>query len=150
MLLRLVLVVAVLLAATGLGVWWRSRQGRFVPAPAGPAGPTSHGERLTSAEIGSALGVRTTLLQFSSAVCAPCRRVAAVLTQLAAEQPGAVHVELDAEQHLGLVRRLHVLRTPTVFVLDPTGSVVGRLSGETTRTQMLAALGSCPEAVPSR
>ncbi|MFI2753641.1 thioredoxin family protein [Cellulomonas sp. P22] len=150
MLLRAVLVVTVLVAAAGLGVWWRSREGRFTLVPSGPTAPTDRAERLTATEIGIPLGERTTLLQLSSAVCAPCRRVREVLTELAAERPGTVHAELDVEQHLGLVRRLNVLRTPTVLVLDAAGTVVGRMSGATTRAQALAAIESCPGAVPGR
>lgn len=149
MLLRLVLVVAVLVAATGLGVWWRARQGRFVAAAGASEGAGGAG-RLTAGEIGAALGERATFVQFSSAVCAPCRRVRDVLAQLAAQAPGVVHVELDVEQHLGLVRRVNVLRTPTVLLLDGAGTVVGRVSGEATRAQMLAVLESCPEAAPGR
>ncbi len=43
------------------------------------------------------LGERATLLQFSSAFCAPCRTTRVVLADVAAGQPGVVHVEVDAE-----------------------------------------------------
>jgi len=51
-------------------------------------------------------------------------------------------VEIDAESHLELVRRLDVMRTPTVFVLDPRGAVVRRASGLPRREQVLAALAA--------
>ena len=35
--------------------------------------------------------------------------------------PGVTHVEIDAEHHLDLVRRVGVLRTPTTLVLDARG-----------------------------
>ena len=35
--------------------------------------------------------------------------------------PGVTHVEVDAEHHLDLVRRLGILRTPTTLVLDAAG-----------------------------
>ena len=42
---------------------------------------------------------------------------------------GVAHVEVDAEHHLDLVRRLGVLRTPTVLVLDPQGRITRRAPG---------------------
>ena len=50
------------------------------------------------------------------------------------------HVEVDAEEHLDLVRRLGVLRTPTTLVLDAAGREVTRASGAPRPAQVLAAL----------
>jgi thiol-disulfide isomerase/thioredoxin len=97
---------------------------------------------LTSAELGSSLGERATLLQFSSAFCAPCRATRTLLTDVAGRLDGVSHVEIDAESHLDLVRRLDVMRTPTVIVLDARGAVVRRASGQPRRDQVLAALGA--------
>ena len=58
----------------------------------GPRGPTD-------------LGERATLLQFSSAFCAPCRATRRVLGEVAGLVPGVTHVEVDAEHHLDVVRR---------------------------------------------
>lgn len=54
--------------------------------------------------------------------------------------PGTAHVEIDAEERLELVRRLGILRTPTVLVLDPAGRVVSRASGQPRRADVLTAL----------
>ena len=54
---------------------------------------------------------------------------------------GVAHVEIDAESHLDLVRRLDVMRTPTIFVLDADGRVVKRASGAPRKADVLAALG---------
>jgi thioredoxin-like negative regulator of GroEL len=51
-----------------------------------------------------------------------------------------VHLEVDAEQHLDVVRRLGILRTPTTIVLSAAGAEVTRASGAPTRQQVLAAL----------
>jgi hypothetical protein len=51
-------------------------------------------------------------------------------------------VEVDAESHLDLVRRLHVRRTPTVLVLDAEGRIVRRASGQPRRADVVAALGA--------
>ena len=90
------------------------------------------------------LGERATLLQFSSAFCAPCRATRRVLGEVAGLVPGVTHVEVDAEQHLDAVRRLRVLRTPTTLILDPVGREVSRASGLPQRDQVLAALARVP------
>jgi thiol-disulfide isomerase/thioredoxin len=86
------------------------------------------------------LGERATLLQFSSAFCAPCRVTRRVLEDVAGAVPGVVHIEVDAEHHLDLVRRLGIQRTPTTLVLDSAGHEVSRASGAPTRQQVLASL----------
>jgi thiol-disulfide isomerase/thioredoxin len=86
------------------------------------------------------LGERATLLQFSSAFCAPCRATRRVLEEVAGIVPGVRHVEIDAEHHLDLVRRLGVLRTPTTLVLDPQGREVTRASGAPTKQAVIASL----------
>lgn len=95
---------------------------------------------LTPGDIGQPLGERATLLQFSSAFCAPCRATRVLLTDVAGGLDGVAHVEVDAESHLDLVRRLDVVRTPTVMVLDARGAIVRRASGLPTRDQVLTAL----------
>ena len=85
-------------------------------------------------------GDRATLLQFSSAFCAPCRATRRILAGVAGAVPGVSHVEVDAEGHLELVRRLGILRTPTTLVLDADGREVTRASGAPRTEQVLAAL----------
>ena len=96
------------------------------PARAGRGqrlGPRPRGRpRSTADELGRRpLGDRATLVQFSSAFCAPCRATRVVLDEVAGMVDGVAHVEVDAEAHLDLVRRLDVRRTPTVLVLDADG-----------------------------
>ncbi|MFI5696636.1 TlpA family protein disulfide reductase [Kribbella sp. NPDC051586] len=97
-------------------------------------------ERVTAAELGGELGERATLLQFSSAFCAPCRVTRRTLAEVEGMVDGVRHVELDAESHLELVRRLDILRTPTTLVLDSTGAVVKRASGAPRKPDVIAAL----------
>ncbi|MFJ1668793.1 TlpA family protein disulfide reductase [Streptomyces bottropensis] len=98
-------------------------------------------KRLDAAELGEGLGERATLVQFSSAFCAPCRATRRVLAEVAGVVPGVAHVEIDAEEHLGLVRRLDILKTPTVLVLDAEGRIVRRATGQPRRADVIAALG---------
>ena len=97
-------------------------------------------ERLDFAELGSSLGERATLVQFSSAFCAPCRATRVLLADIADKTPGVVTIEIDAGERLDLTRKLNILRTPTVLVLDADGRVSRRASGLPRRDQVLGAL----------
>jgi thiol-disulfide isomerase/thioredoxin len=126
------------LAASGtFGLVWRRRNGRTRAVP-------DHGA-LGAADL-AALGIertgeRATLVQFSSAFCAPCRATRRILGEVASLVDGVAYAEVDAESHLDAVRRFHVLRTPTVLVLDRDGRVVVRASGQPRKADVLAAVG---------
>ncbi|WP_431313369.1 TlpA family protein disulfide reductase [Streptomyces antnestii] len=96
---------------------------------------------LGAGQLGEELGERATLVQFSSAFCAPCRATRRVLGEVAGMVPGVAHVEIDAEDRLDLVRELGVLKTPAVLVLDASGHIVRRASGQPRRADVIAALG---------
>jgi thiol-disulfide isomerase/thioredoxin len=133
--------VAVLIAATAFGAVWRRRQGRLrTPAAPGPGG----GPALTAADLRHDLGARATLVQFSSAFCAPCRATRQILAEVAGMVDGVTHVEIDAESRLDLVRRLNVYSTPTVAVLAPDGRIVRQASGQPRKADVIAALGQMP------
>ena len=133
------ILLAVLLLSTAGGAVHRARNGRVVDrAPADTLLPVL-------AALGAEPGARATLLQFSSAFCAPCRATRRVLGEVVELVPGVAHVEVDAEQHLDVVRRLGILKTPTTLVLDAAGREVKRASGQPRKADVLAALG---QAVP--
>ncbi|MEU9137870.1 thioredoxin family protein [Streptomyces sp. NPDC048404] len=131
----LVVCVLVLAAASVYGVLHRRRSGRV--RVRGRDG----GRLLGAAELGEALGERATLVQFSSAFCSPCRATRRVLGEVAGMVPGVSHVEIDAEDHLDLVRDLGILKTPTVLVLDAGGRIVRRATGQPRKADVIAALG---------
>ncbi|WP_432027545.1 TlpA family protein disulfide reductase [Streptomyces sp. 1222.5] len=131
----LVVCVAVLLAATVFGVLHGRRSGRV------RVRGRDDGKRLGAAELGGELGERATLVQFSSAFCAPCRATRRILGEVAGMVPGVTHLEIDAEDRLALVRELEILKTPTVLVLDAEGRVVRRATGQPRKADVIAALG---------
>jgi thiol-disulfide isomerase/thioredoxin len=135
-----VLLLAALVATVLIAIALRWKNGRFSTPP------VDERERLSASQIGAPLGERATLVQFSSAFCAPCRATRVLLTDIAAKVPGVVTVEIDAEEHLQLVRDLDIMRTPTVLVLDPSGVVTTRASGLPRRDQVLAALDRAVES----
>lgn len=104
------------------------------------------GLRSLLAELGASPGERATLLHFSSAFCAPCRATRRTLSEVAELVPGVVRVEVDAEQHLAVVRRLGIASTPTTLVLDGAGREVVRAGGQPRKAAVLAALA---QALPS-
>ncbi|MET7475195.1 thioredoxin family protein [Streptomyces sp. NPDC005648] len=131
----LVVCVVVLAAASAYGVLHRRRNGRV------RVRGRDDGKRLGVAELGEELGERATLVQFSSAFCAPCRATRRILGEVAGLVPGVTHVEIDAEDRLELVRELDILKTPTVLVLDADGRVVRRATGQPRKADVIAALG---------
>ena len=138
--------IAAIAIALALGLYRAATDGRFTGTKAlatdADAQPKSSSEPSLLADTpwADALGERATLLQFSSAFCAPCRSTRRILTDVAAAHPDVAHIEVDAEQHLDVVRRLDILRTPTTIVLDPQGRELGRASGAPTKAQVLASL----------
>ena len=141
MIAGLIVTAAALAVATAAGLAWRQRNGRVRSVPAGPAASGAVPRGITGAELGVPLGSRATLVQFSSAFCAPCRSTRRILAEVAGLIDGVAHVEIDAESHLELVRRLDVRRTPTVFVLGPDGRIARRASGQPRKADLIAALG---------
>ncbi len=141
----LIVAVCALAVATAFGLVWQRRNGRIAQVRAEgkvaavSAGPSAGA--LTTDDIGGTLGSRATLVQFSSAFCAPCRATRRVLTDVADMMDGVAHVEIDAESRLDLVRRLDVRRTPTTLVLGPDGRVTHRASGQPRKADVIAALG---------
>ena len=132
----LLVLLGVLAAAGGFGLYRHLSDGRVrdVSQTAAP--------RLGSAELGSQLGSKATLVQFSSAFCAPCRATRVILTDVSRIVPGVNHVEIDAESHLDLVREFDITRTPSVLVLDGDGVVRHRVVGQPRKDQVIAALGA--------
>jgi thiol-disulfide isomerase/thioredoxin len=128
---------AALVVASVLGLALRRRAGQFRAGP----GP----EVLTEVDLDGPLGRRATLVQFSTAFCAPCRPTRQILGQVAGMVDGVTHVEIDAAARLDLVRRLRINSTPTVLVLDRDGAIVKRAAGLPRKADVIAALGSVIE-----
>lgn len=136
------MLVAAVVAGVLLSVLKTWYDGRFRATRVVERRAVENGDHLTADDIGVELGERATLLQFSSAFCAPCRATRRVLAEVEGMVDGVRHVEIDAESNLELVRRLNILRTPTVLVLDATGDTVTRASGAPRKADVIAALGT--------
>jgi hypothetical protein len=115
-----VLLLGTLAASAVFGVLWSRRDGRTRAVP-------DTAEARLSPEDLAALGIAST-----------GRRV---LGEVAEMVDGVTYAEVDAESNLDAMRRFHVLRTPTVLVLDADRRVVVRASGQPRKADVLAAVG---------
>ena len=52
------------------------------------------------------------------------------------------HIQIDAESHLELVRRLDIRSTPTTIFLNLDGVEVGRAAGTPKREHVITALAA--------
>ena len=167
----------VLVAASGFGLWRKRTDGavrataaaggdgggdggdgadRLLAADLGIAGGDGAGKRVgdqisggagRSADTATGLDPRGTLVQFSSKVCQYCGPTRRLLAELA-DRHAVSFVEVDAEDRLDLARRLSVLRTPTVLLLDPEGRITHRVSGPPRRAELAAAVSRLAGAAP--
>ena len=106
--------VAVLVAATIVGVVWRRGQGRLKGAGAG-----------------------VSLLLFTTPTCTSCARVRELCATI-----DAPYQEVDASVDLDRARAFDVWRAPTLFVLDEEGRPVWRATGVPQRAELEAAVSS--------
>jgi thiol-disulfide isomerase/thioredoxin len=135
-LIRLAAVVVILAASAIAYVWWSKRQGRVhhVHLPGA----------LTPDDLGAPRGLRATFVQFSTPICAKCPPTRALLLRVAQDYPHVHHIEIDASERLDLARRLDIMRTPTILVLDADGVVVSRMNGAPSEAQVREALDEFP------
>jgi thiol-disulfide isomerase/thioredoxin len=128
--------VIVLVSATGYGLWYKRTRGEFRKKK------TVNGPTLTAAIVGTELGARATMVQFSSAFCTPCRATKALLEDMVKTMTDVRYAHIDAESHLELVRELNILSTPTTLFLNHAGVEVGRAMGTPKRAQVHTALAA--------
>lgn len=126
----------VLVLATGFGFWYKRTRGEFRKKK------TVNGPKLTAAIVGTELGARATMVQFSSAFCTPCRATKVLLEDMVKTMTDVRYAHIDAESHLELVRELNILSTPTTLFLNGAGIEVGRAMGTPKRAQVHAALAA--------
>ena len=126
--------VIVLVLSSAYGFWYKKSRGAIRQRKAIP------GHRITAEMIGEELGSRATMVQFSSAFCAPCRATHSLLSQMVIPMHDVKHVHIDAESHLELVRQLDIRSTPTTLFINKDGIEVGRAAGTPKKEQVVAAL----------
>lgn len=133
------LLVGVLVLVVLLGLLLRLREGRVRTrrAAASTAVPAELRAELTGDRIGAA---EVTLVQLSTAHCAPCRQARAVLGRFVAGHDRLAHLEVDLTDRTALTRELRVLRTPTTLGVDARGRELFRVSGVPREAELTEAL----------
>ncbi len=125
------LLIILLALATGIGFRLRATQGRI---------KQKKGLQISSSEIGTSLGQRATVVQFSTSFCSSCRAAKVLISDEVSKQSDIKYVEIDAESNLELVRRLDIRSTPTTLFLNKKGFEIARAVGAPKRDQIIAAI----------
>ncbi|WP_437644322.1 thioredoxin [Sorangium sp. So ce362] len=81
------------------------------------------------------------LVDFSASWCAPCKRLAPIVDEIAAETAGQVKVvKLDVDASPAAAKRFGIRGLPTVVAFQ-NGEPLGRHIGLTNKKTLLALLG---------
>jgi thiol-disulfide isomerase/thioredoxin len=127
------LLVSVLISASGIGIYYQRRAGVI---------KRKKRLRLSPAELGSDYGDRATIVQFSTTFCSSCRAAKALIKDVVKDQSDIKYLEIDAESNLELVRRVDIKSTPTTLFLDRAGFEIARATGAPKRDQLIKVVAS--------
>ena len=125
------LLIFVLAIATVIGLRLKATQGRI---------KQKKGLQISASEIGTELGERATVVQFSTTFCTSCRAAKVLISDEVSKRRDIKYVEIDAESKLELVRKLDIRSTPTTLFLDKNGFEIARAVGTPKRDQINAAI----------
>lgn len=130
-----VVIVAVLAAASLAGWWLTRRSGTIREIDAEP-------DRDADTDI-AALGLSRsgpTVVHFSAPWCGPCDRVRRVVEQVCEDLDDVAHVEIDLDANPETARRYSVLSLPTTLIFDMDGRQRYRASGVPNAADLRSAL----------
>ena len=129
----LLLLVFVLISASGIGIYYQRRAGVI---------KRKKRLRLSPAELGSDYGDRATIVQFSTTFCSSCRAAKGLIKDVVKDQSDIKYLEIDAESNLDLVRKVDIKSTPTTLFLDKDGFEIARATGAPKRDQLIKVVAS--------
>lgn len=133
------IVIGVVILAVVLGVIIRRAEGRQRQG-----GDTAfHAGDLPGLTV---LASGATLVQFSTEFCTTCPNTRRFLRQVADSHSDVSYLDVDLTYNGDLASQLHILQTPTVFVLDPRGRLVSRFGGAPKPVELRATLDQVLQA----
>ena len=80
------------------------------------------------------------LLDFWATWCGPCRMVAPILEEIAAEREDVVIGKIDVDQEMELAMQFKIVSIPTLIVMDK-GQEVAKTVGYCPKEEILELLG---------
>ena len=90
------LAIGLIVFSTALGFWWRSRQGKVSEVNG------------TTLSLDYREAGKTTLVQFTTAICAPCAALKPRLEKIAVFRSDVAYRQVDAIEHIELASSLNV------------------------------------------
>lgn len=140
----LVVVLSAVIATALLGTLWRSRQGLRRGVQPGLV--------YSAGDLGSELplGPRGTVVLFRSATCSQCPSARRIIADRLTSTAGIASVEVDLSEATDLAASLRILQTPTIFVLDRDGLLLGRIGGVPRPAELDALIAPLREGTLSR
>lgn len=122
-------VAALLIVATLTGVLLGRRTGRLRGVK-----PT---QRIDPADFGTReFGGGGTIIQFSTEYCTRCPSVRRVISQVVENRPGLDFIHVDVTHRPELASRYRLTQSPTVLILDGSGTARSRLAGAFSRATL--------------
>ena len=79
------------------------------------------------------------IVDFWAEWCGPCKMIAPILAEIAAEQPGVTIAKLNVDENPDLAMRFNVMSIPTLLIFDK-GEVRKRIVGAKGKGQLLEEL----------
>lgn len=103
----------------------------------------SEEQELTSADFDATIQKGVTLVDFWAEWCAPCRMMAPVLEELAAEYAGKATVaKVNVDQESDLAIKYDIMSIPSLLIFKD-GQLQKRFIGVTPKKELAAALDAC-------
>ena len=82
---------------------------------------------------------KTVLVDFWASWCGPCRMIAPVLDEIAAERPDIKVCKVNVDEEMALAKQFRVFSIPSLFVMK-NGQIVNKSVGARPKDQILAMM----------